>query len=99
MAAAGLQRIDLCRACRRLSGIPLEEWLESNAVLVKEVCVVQHWTIIKSVSRFAAWGTGLSGFKVSVGSCRIDATVLQTFKVIKASWDRDITWVVIALLH
>ena len=84
MAVVDLQCIDLCRASHRLSGILLEEQLESNVVLVKEVCVVQDWTIIKCVSRFAACSTGLSGIKVFVGSCCIDTTVLQTFEVIKA---------------
>ena len=95
MAAVGLQCIDLRRASCSFSGIALEEWLEANAMLAKEICIVQDWTVIGCASRFVTCGTGLSSVKVFVGSHRIDMAVLQTFEVIKAGRDRDITWIVI----
>ena len=95
MAAVGLQSINLGGARCVFSSILLEEWLEANAMFAKEICVVQDWTVIKCVSRFARCSTGLSSVKVFVGSCCIDTAVLQTFEVIEARRDRDIAWIVI----
>ena len=64
-------------------------------MFAKEIHFVQDWTVIECVSRFATFSTGLSSVKVFAGSCCIDMAVLQTFEVIKAGRDRDITWIVI----
>ena len=96
MAAVGLQSINLRRATScGFSSILLEEQLEANAMLAKEICVIQNWTVIKCVSRFATCSTGSSSIKVFVGSHHIDTAVLQIFKVIEARRDGDVVWIVI----
>ena len=76
MAVVGLQSINLRRASCGFSSILLEEWLEANAMLAKEIHVVQDLTVIEHASRFATCSTGSSSVKVSVGSCCIDMAVL-----------------------
>ena len=96
MAAVGLWSINLCRASHGFSSIVLEEQLEANEMLAKEIDVIQNRTIVKCVARFAADSAGLIGVKVLVGCWCIDMAVLQSFEVIEAHhMVRDITWIVI----